>query len=112
MYSSVTHIHAVRNWFRVRHMHSTYSGKLTFQHPGPAHFVLAIIWESRPQSRQSMRSFTGGRLTFLNLGSTSVGLVGGSGLFFKARIVKSLLFSIMVLTSNTEFSACHDKIHP
>ena len=57
-----------------------------------------------------MRSFTGGRLTSLKLGSTSAGLVGVSGIFLKARIVKSLLFSVMVLTLNTE--SMHAVIYP
>ena len=81
MYSCVTHTHAVIGL----ECGICTQGTLESWHfsiQALPIFMLATILECRPQSGQSMHSFTGGRLTFLKLGSTSVGLVGVSGILF------------------------------
>jgi len=55
-------------------------------------------------------SFAGVRLTSseTQLGFQQI-LVDVSGIFLKPQVVKSLLFSVRVLTYIMEFNACHDK---
>ena len=57
---------------------------------------------------KSICSFAGGRLTFLKLDSTSVGLVGVSG-FLKAKSLITLFSVIESIACSLEFNACHDK---